>query len=331
MPRPRYSQVSLDATPYYHCVSRCVRRAYLCGTDPINGNSFEHRRGWIESKMIELAQVFALELCAYTVMSNHYHVVLFVDNKKALAWSPDEVIKHWHQLFNGCSLSKRYINGEVLSQAERNVLDDVIKEWRRRLMDISWFMRCLNETIARQANKEDICTGRFWEGRFKSQALLDEAALAACMAYVDLNPVRAAMAKTPEQSTYTSIKKRIHTAKKAHTANHLNQQVKTLMPFAGNPRQDMPHGLPFRLTDYIELVDWTGRVLRDDKRGHISNQLPPILQRLNIEPKHWHYMAKNFESKFKGLVGTAHKLKQTCENLGYQRTPGLRACLDYFP
>jgi len=103
------------------------------------------------------------------------------------------------------------------------------------------------------------------------------------------------------------------------------------MPFADNPRQDMPHGLPFQLTDYIELVDWTGRVLRDDKRGHINNQLPPILQRLNIEPKHWQTMAKNFESQFKGLVGTAYKLKQTCQNLGYQRMPGLRACLDYFP
>ena len=162
MPRPRYSQVSLDATPYYHCVSRCVRRAFLCGSDPINGNSFEHRRGWIEDKLIELAQVFALELCAYAVMSNHYHVVLFVDDEKALAWSTEDVIKHWHQLFNGCVLSQRYEQGVVLRQAELKALDEVVNEWRSRLMDISWFMRCLNESIARQANAEDNCSGRFW-------------------------------------------------------------------------------------------------------------------------------------------------------------------------
>ena len=181
MPRPRYSQVSLDATPYYHCVSRCVRRAFLCGTDSVTGECFEHRRAWIEDKMLELAHVFALELCSYAVMSNHYHVVLFVDHKKALGWSMDEVIKQWHQLFNGCVLSKRYVRGEALGQAELKVLNEVVEQWRSRLMDISWFMRCLNEDIARQANEEDNCTGRFWEGRFKSQALLDEAALAACV------------------------------------------------------------------------------------------------------------------------------------------------------
>jgi len=317
--------------PYYHCISRCVRRAFLCGTDPISGNSFEHRRGWIENKMIELAQVFALELCAYAVMSNHYHVVLFIDNEKALAWSTDEVIDHWHQLFNGCHLSKRYVQGAALSKAERHALDEVVNEWRNRLMDMSWFMRCLNETIARQSNEEDNCTGRFWEGRFKSQALLDEPALAACMAYVDLNPIRAAMAKTPEQSAHTSIKQRIKKAQAVSIPNHPNQQLKTLMPFAGNPRQDMPMGLPFRLTDYLELVDWSGRMLREDKRGAINNQLSPILERLNIEPQHWHYMTKYFENQFKGLVGTAYKLKQTCQALGYRRTPGLRACLDIFP
>ena len=103
------------------------------------------------------------------------------------------------------------------------------------------------------------------------------------------------------------------------------------MPFAGFLRQDMPKGLPFRLTDYLELVDWTGRILREDKRGAIDENLPPILERLNIEAKHWLYLTKHFESRFKGLVGTAYQLKQVCEKLGYQRAPGLKSCQTYFP
>ena len=103
------------------------------------------------------------------------------------------------------------------------------------------------------------------------------------------------------------------------------------MPFAGYPRQDMPKGLPFRLTDYLELVDWTGRILREDKRGTIDATLPPILERLNIEAKHWLFLTQHFESRFKGLVGTAYQLKKVCEKLGYQRAPGLKNCQKYFP
>ena len=103
------------------------------------------------------------------------------------------------------------------------------------------------------------------------------------------------------------------------------------MPFAGNPRKNMPHGLPFRLTDYIELVDWTGRIMRDDKRGSIKADLPPILERLNIDAKHWQFMTQHFESHFKGLVGSAYRLKQTCQNLGYVRTPGIKSCTECLP
>ncbi len=226
MPKAKKTLVSLDATPYYHCVSRCVRRAFLCGDDSVTGKNFEHRRQWIEDRLLDLTHAFAIDIAAYAIMSNHYHVVLHIDRDRAQQWSPNDVIEHWHHLFNGSLLSQRFASGEVLNAAERNALNEQINEWRERLMSISWFMRCVNEPIAREANHEDKATGRFWAAhahpcargtcasmhfgsRFKSQALLDEKALAACMAYVDLNPVRAKMAATPEQSSHTSIQQRI--------------------------------------------------------------------------------------------------------------------------
>jgi hypothetical protein len=141
------------------------------------------------------------------------------------------------------------------------------------------------------------------------------------MAYVDLNPIRANMAETPETSEYTSIQGRIL------SVQHQQKQPTTLMPFAGYPRKNMPKGLPFRITDYIELVDWTGRILRDEKRGAIPDYLPPILERLHIDTRQWLYLSQHFERKFKGLVGSAMKLREVCSQLGYQRTTGLSASL----
>ena len=286
MPKPRKQQISLDATPFYHCVSRCVRKAWLCGNDPATGRSYEHRRKKIESEMRRLSSIFFLDLAAYAVMSNHYHVVVHVNREEAYSVEPKAIVERWHQLFSGNTVSNKYLEGEALESHEREQLDTYVDLWRIRLHSISWFMRVLNEKTARQANKEDDCTGRFWEGRYKCQALLDEQAILSCMAYVDLNPIRAGMAATPEESDYTSIKQRIkHFAQFAQTSSTDSKapsQPTDLFPFVGNPRQPMPVGLTYALTDYLELVDWTGRQIRDDKRGSIDKEQSPILNRLNI-------------------------------------------------
>ena len=330
MPKPRKQQVSIEDTPYYHCVSRCVRRAFLCGTDSLTGESYEHRRGWLENKLLELPQIFAIQIAAYAIMSNHYHVVLYIDSDASKSWADEQVIERWHSLFKGNLLSQRFMRGDDLNKADLARLQIYITEWRSRLTDISWFMRVLNESIAREANLEDDCTGRFWEGRFKSQALLDEAALAACMAYVDLNPVRAGMAKTLEESDHTSIKARSEKAQTVQAPNHLHQQPKELLPFAGNPRQNMPKGISMKLTDYLELVDATGRIIRDDKRGYIPDNSAKILERLGLDEDRWLSMTQNFEQTFSTFAGNEEKLRTTCERLKYQRPPGLNRCRTAF-
>ena len=152
MPQPRHRQVSLDDTPYYHCISRCVRRAFLCGKDAHTGFDFEHRRQWIVDRIKLLCSVFAVDLCAYAVMSNHYHVVIRIDVDAVSQWTDQEVANRWMQIFNGPLLMHQYLGNADLTEPELKYVADLFATWRNRLCDLSWFMRCLNEPIARMAN-----------------------------------------------------------------------------------------------------------------------------------------------------------------------------------
>jgi REP element-mobilizing transposase RayT len=315
----RKTLVSLPTTEYYHCVSRCVRRAFLCGNDDFSGKCYEDR-------LLLLSKFFAIDIAAYAIMSNHYHVVLHVNRTKAQEWSDVEVVRQWHGIFSGTALSSKFLAGEPTDAGEVIALKMLAACWRERLMDISWFMRSLNEPIARQANQEDQVTGRFWEGRFKSQALLDESALLACMAYVDLNPIRANMAQTPESSDHTSIQQRIQ----ALYRKDGNNQPAALMPFIGNEPGMPGDGLPFAFPHYLELVEATGRAVRVGSTGSISKNVAHILSRLNMTDEHWIYLAKNFHCPFKNLVGGYYRLKSAYEQLGLRRTLGEKACILYF-
>ena len=233
-------------------------------------------------------------------MSNHYHLVVKLDSSKD--WSEHQVLERWLTLHKGPLIISRYRNGEILSLAEKETVSDIINVWRQRLQELSWFMKCLNEPIARMANAEDNCTGHFWESRFKSQALLTEEALISCMTYVDLNPIRAGMAKTPETSDYTSLQERINPTfnladaiKDQCLTNDFDVPVKPLLWFDGCIKSTDQHGLPYSFSDYLQLVDWTGRAIRDNKRGAIPSNLPPILNRLNIPPDQWLLNSQCFE------------------------------------
>ncbi|MFT5573913.1 MAG: REP element-mobilizing transposase RayT [Cryomorphaceae bacterium] len=313
MTQARSTIVSTSDTPYYHCVSRCVRRAYLCGYDTISDTDYEHRRQWLENKLHQTANAFAIKLCAYAVMSNHYHVVLHVRTDISKKWSQRQVVKCWHSIFNGTYLSQCFEAGMPLLLAQQDALDKDIELWRERLTNLSWFMKVVNESIARRANLEDHCTGHFWESRFKSQALLDERALLACMAYVDLNPIRAKMAVTPETSDHTCVAARINSIK---TNIKLKASIETFV--GSNPNLK---GLPFVLNDYLELVDWTGQIIREDKRGPINNGFPPILEGLSFDSDSWAQLTTEFEYQFGNWVGSEHIVRQVYSDKQYQRIP----------
>lgn len=326
MTQARKTQISISDTPYYHCMGRCVRRAFLCGEDSFTGKDYSHRKIWIVDKLRELAQIFAIEVCAYAVMSNHYHLVLKINDSQSKEMSDEEVMERWLQLFSGNVLIQRHLKGDCKTQAELDKVQEIIAEWRGRLCDISWFMRCLNETIARQANAEDKCTGRFWEGRFKSQALLNEQAVLSCMVYVDLNPIRATLSDNLEDSDFTSIQQRITAY--SNRANKGKDRVKNKskpVKLAGfSNGSNIRKGIPYSLKDYFELADWTGRAVRDDKRGYIPDKEPKIISKLGIDLDIWLDTVKEYGESYHAFIGSEKQLKEVCEHTGKKWLYGMK-------
>ncbi len=307
MTQSRASLIDPSSTPYYHCMARCVRRAFLCGEDHFSGKNYEHRKSWVVDRLRELASIFAIEVCAYAVMSNHYHVVLHINTAQSKKWSDDEVLRRWTSLFDGPLLVQRFLANRPLAKAERDKISAYAVLYRERLSSISWFMRCLNEHLARKANAEDECKGRFWEGRFKSQALLDDAALLSCMVYVDLNPIRAGKASTPEQSDFTSLQERIGQWQSG-------QHSSWLKPLQTADQQNSH--IPFALADYFELADWTGRAVRHDKHGAIPRHMPSIFQRLGMNPSEWLNTMRPYGNRFFLGIGRHTRLEQFAAKLG---------------
>ena len=203
---PRRDIVRQGEVGIYHCWSRCVRRAFLCGRDLVGGRNYDHRRSWISQFQKRLAALFGVEVCFHAEMSNHMHLVLRTRPDVVKEWTDEEVVRRWLTVTH----LTRSGDGETvheLSDARIAVEladTDRIASLRQRLGSISYFMAALCEHIARRSNREDDCRGSFWESRFGCRELIDEAAILACGVYVDLNQIRAGEATTPESSQYTS-------------------------------------------------------------------------------------------------------------------------------
>lgn len=310
MTQPRSKLIPAGAPGAYHCVQRCVRRAFLCGVDRYTGQSFEHRKSWIEERIRLLAECFAVSIHAYAIMSNHLHVVLQIDPVIAADWSEDEVAARWVRIFPPRESSE----SAVADKCARLIANSSrLQTVRARLADLSWLMRCLAEPIARRANREDACKGRFWEGRFKVQRLCDERALLAAMAYVDLNPIRAGIADRLEESAHTSAATRI-----AEVSAQPRTAVVPLQPVLGIRLAP----LAMSTEAYLQLLDWTGRQLHPGKRGRITADAPAVLSAVDANPFRWAARVRGIGSGYWRVVGTVHDMCAFAEAIGQRWLKG---------
>ena len=317
MPQARKLQISLEDTPHYHCISRCVRRLHLCGKDKDSGKDFSHRKQWIEDRMSRLTDIFAIDISAFAILGNHTHIVLHVDVSQAKGWTDTEVLSRWHSLFKGTSLTRRFLDPAQrgsLSLSEYASLADTIERYRERLHSVSWFMAKLNEYIARRANKEEGCSGRFWEGRFKCRALLDEKALLVCMGYVDLNVLRAGLTTLPERGEHSSFYLRCKAAREGY-------QPTQLLPFVGKAGGE-EKGLPFELTEYFKMVDQMGRCVRGEKVNSLKEGQASIMVRLGLD-ENATALFQEFEHHFPCAVGDTCSLQAFKQSTGRKRISGM--------
>lgn len=349
LPRSKYVRDGEEGT--YHCTSRCVRRAFLCGYDSVTHRDFSHRKLWLVDRLHHLAMIFAIDVISFSVLSTHYHSILRTRPDLVALWSNREVASRWLTLFPPRS-PKNNTAAPPTEDQIRTLADcpERIALLRRRLCSLSWFMGRLNEFIARAANKEDHVKGRFWESRFKCQILLDEAAIAACMAYVDLNPIRAGLAPTPEESDFTSIQQRIRAwlnpsatqtesihsipaggdTRKLDSTSRISPAMPgrspadPLIPPAPDaswlcPIQSDSHRrgvLSITTAEYFDLVDQSGRILRSDKRSAIDPHLAPILLRIGANPDAWPDTISRFGSRFRLAAGRLPNLRNLADRLG---------------
>jgi REP element-mobilizing transposase RayT len=284
----------------YHVCSRCVRRAFLFSTDSVTGKDFSHRRDWIENRILELSDIFTVSVYAYAVISNHYHIVLRIDDVNL---SDEEVTTRWLKLCPGRRVDNHAADIQIVRKAA--LLNDPfrISEIRSRLSSLSWFMRFINEPLARLANKEDDCKGRFWEGRFKSQALLDEASVLACMVYVDLNPVRAGIARDIDDSDFTSIKRRCKNQDEKEPVGAINQSNSKKTPFSETT-----------LHDYLNLVRWTA-TQQSHMRRDIQHNVSQCLKNNHTNMTHWFADHMPIQDTWQRAMGSAEILSEYAKSI----------------
>ena len=314
-----------------HICSRTTRRCFLFGEDSLTGKNYDHRKGWIEDHLKHFAACFGIDLLSFAILSNHFHLMLRTRPDLVKSWSDNEVARRWLLI---CPHRKDK-NGKPMppSDAEISMVancPDKLAKIRLRLSDVSRWMRLLCQRVAQRSNQEEEEHGRFFEDRFKSIRLLDEASILACSAYVDLNIIRAGIAETIELSEHTSVQKRIagmrERANQEKTSDATDRpQVESirknidsfLSPLTIDEKND-PVGLcpsetgtrcsdkgylTMSETDYFQLLDWTAREPVEGKRGATPESVGPVLKRLGLARTAWTELVNDFGKLFIHVAG----------------------------
>lgn len=330
MTRPRSAIVSPDVTRYYHCVTRCVRQAFLLQKGKTD------RKKWLKDRLKEVADVYAVSVSNFAILDNHFHLLLRLDVDIANSWSDEEVIKRW-AILHPPKVKRKPIKVTELWIAEEAKDKKKVEKLRSRLCDLGWFMKEVKEPLARLCNREDGRHGTFFEGRYKSIAILDDQALLATAMYIDLNPFAAGVVTAPELSVNTSLYERI-----AHVRTIDRLQDLTFAQFGnavamqfsagieeslwlnpiedrrafGSKRQGMVES--FTLGNYLLLLDAMARRPRDGKAN-----LPPealsIFERLGFDLEFWAaQQQRDYSARLAGsfFSSSRQKLKDAAAQLG---------------
>ena len=315
-----------------HVMNRAVRRCFLLGDDPISGKNFDHRKRWMESKLELHAANFGIDLLGYAILSNHFHLLLRSRPDVVASWSDNEIARRWWML---CPKRKKADgSAEKPNPAEiKSITGDPAKveEVRSRLSDISWWMRLLCQHVGQRANRETGEEGKFWQDRFRAVRLLDESAMLACVAYVDLNPIRAELAETIEQSDFTSAQKRLEAlllqtvSAKIDQGNCVTPPDHCLAPVhcdersaelgtcvsRGGSRCSEKGFLNMTAADYLQLLDWTAREVASGKSGTTPADAPTLLERVGLKPASWLALVRDFGRLFHHVAGQPHQIAST--------------------
>lgn len=330
----RKYQILSGQPGFYHCFGRCVRRAFLCGQDRLSGRDFSHRRRWMVERLALLSSAFAIDVYAYAIMNNHWHVVLFVDPERTQTWSDEDVIARWKSLYRW-----RHPDAETRLPTPEQLGAQQLARWRERLGDVSWFMKSIHEPLARLSNLEDDCTGHFWDGRFRSTALLDDPAVIAATAYVDLNPIKAGLASSLLGSDHTSIQRRLRqflyalkrlpardAGDKPQPADAAQGQTPVRPVFSsgaeglkGSTAQSAGPFPALSLQQYVAIVDETARELVGEAFTKAPAEARTALAGFPVAPPGWQQIVCNFERLFRRAAGATDAIDQFVAKIGRRR------------
>ncbi len=309
----------------YHCISRCVRKCFLCGKDFKDNKDYEHRKKWVQDRLKKLSEIFCIDILGFAIMSNHLHILLKVNHKKIKLLDDEDIVTRWRKLYPKSAVIEEMENELLLQDKEK------LRKIKMRLVNISWFMKSISEYIAKKANKEDGCKGRFWEGRFVCKRIYDEASALQCALYIDLNPIRAKVSNLPEKSIFTSAYERIKAKNAKEKLKKVNNSFNRQCLEKESKRDswllniDKKDGgfLPISLSEYLVILDIAGRELKKDKRGNIPQTIIPILKRLKINSDNWIENLEKTNGAFSRFMGSKESMRKEAFKIGQKWFRGI--------